>query len=272
VFLLYTESIQYTDRIQNPPIEAPDGEMIYPIKPDGTEGRWRWEESTFLKEKSKPNPNFLIQKNSSGEWEVWVKQYFKGDSEKPISTLLRHEEYGHTHAAAEEIKEIFGRKAFDTPKPKKLIMGILELALPVEGIVLDSFAGSATTAHAVLALNAEDAGDRKFILVECEDYADTLTAERVRRIINGYEFTGTHREELLRENITFTSLKKANKLLLQVDAIENLEKHSFDTISKTVKDGVLIVSGERNVKECAEGLGGSFTYSPWAKRWIWTSY
>ena len=242
------------------PIEAPDGEMIYPIKPDGTEGRWRWEESTFLKEKSKPNPNFLIQKNSSGEWEVWVKQYFKGDSEKPISTLLRHEEYGHTHAAAEEIKEIFGRKAFDTPKPKKLIMGILELALPVEGIVLDSFAGSATTAHAVLALNAEDAGDRKFILVECEDYADTLTAERVRRIINGYEFTGTHREELLRENITFTSLKKANKLLLQVDAIENLEKHRFDTISKTVKDGVLIVSGERNVKECAEGLGGSFTY------------
>lgn len=54
-------------------------------------------------------------------------------------------------------------------------------------LVLDSFAGSGTTAHAVLALNKEDGGNRKFILVECEDYADTITAERVRRVINGVE-------------------------------------------------------------------------------------
>ena len=52
-------------------------------------------------------------------------------------------------------------------------------------IILDSFAGSGTTAHAVLALNKEDGGNRKFILIECEDYADTITAERVRRVING---------------------------------------------------------------------------------------
>ena len=54
-----------------------------------------------------------------------------------------------------------------------------------DSLVLDSFAGSGTTAHAVLALNREDGGNRKFILVECEDYADTITAERVRRVING---------------------------------------------------------------------------------------
>ena len=52
-------------------------------------------------------------------------------------------------------------------------------------IVLDSFAGSGTTAHAVLALNKEDGGNRKFILIECEEYANTITAERVRRVING---------------------------------------------------------------------------------------
>ena len=54
-------------------------------------------------------------------------------------------------------------------------------------IILDSFAGSGTTAHAVLALNKEDGGNRKFILVECEDYADTITAGRVRRVIKGVE-------------------------------------------------------------------------------------
>ena len=54
-----------------------------------------------------------------------------------------------------------------------------------KAVVLDSFAGSGTTAHAVLALNKEDGGNRKFILVECEDYADTITSERVRRVIKG---------------------------------------------------------------------------------------
>ena len=111
-----------------------------------------------------------------------------------------------------------------------------------------------------LAANQKDDGNRKFILVECEDYADKLTAERVRRVIKGYDFTGTQREELLRESITFTSLKNADKLLHKIDGIENLDKHRFDAISKTVKDGVLTVTGERKVKEHAEGLGGSFTY------------
>ena len=54
-----------------------------------------------------------------------------------------------------------------------------------DAIILDSFAGSGTTAHAVLALNKEDSGNRKFILVECEEYADNVTAERVRRVIKG---------------------------------------------------------------------------------------
>jgi adenine-specific DNA-methyltransferase len=57
--------------------------------------------------------------------------------------------------------------------------------VPKDGLVLDSFGGSGTTAHAVLALNKEDGGHRKFILVECEDYADSITAERVRRVIKG---------------------------------------------------------------------------------------
>ena len=63
-------------------------------------------------------------------------------------------------------------------------MQILRLSSK-DAIILDSFAGSGTTAHAVLALNKEDGGNRKFILVECEDYAHDITAERVRRVING---------------------------------------------------------------------------------------
>src|SRR5205823_7738204 len=108
--------------------------------------------------------------------------------------------------------------------------------------------------------NAKDGGHRKFILVECENYADQLTAERVRRVINGYAFEGTQREELLREKLTFTSLKKADKLLDRIADIENQEGHRFDKITKTVKDGVLIVEGEKKITERVEGLGGSLTY------------
>ena len=137
-------------------------------------------------------------------------------------------------------------------------------------IVIDSFAGSGTTAHAVLALNKKDGGDRKFILVECEDYADKTTAERVRRVIKGYKYKGTQREELFRENITFTSLKKADKLLNHIESIENLEGHRFDRITKEVKDGVLVVSGEKEVKQRTEGLGALHT-ARWATPLISTS-
>src|SRR5205823_3077003 len=100
---------------------------------------------------------------------------------------------------------------------------------------------------------------RRFVLIEQEDYADTITAERVRRVINGYEFKGVQREELLRENITFTNFKKADAILENVAAVENLDSHRFDSIKKEIKEGVLIVTGEKEIEERVEGLGGAFT-------------
>ncbi len=96
--------------------------------------------------------------------------------------------------------------------------------------------------------------------MEGENYADTLTAERVRRVINGYEFQGEQSEELFRESITFTSLKKANKILDSVAAVENLQGQRFDKIFKKIDDGELIVTGEKKVTERAEVQCGSFTY------------
>ena len=84
------------------------------------------------------------------------------------------------------LKKILGENVFDNPKPVSLIEKILLLATDKNSITLDSFAGSGTTAHAVLNLNAKDGGNRKFILVEMEDYAENITAERVRRVIQGY--------------------------------------------------------------------------------------
>lgn len=76
--------------------------------------------------------------------------------------------------------------SFDFPKPYTLVSFLISIFSDKDSIVLDSFAGSGTTAHAVLNLNKQDGGNRKFILVEMEDYAETITAERVRRVIDGY--------------------------------------------------------------------------------------
>ncbi len=87
--------------------------------------------------------------------------------------------------ATRELMNIFGgKKEFDTPKPVGLLNRIIKLSCNKDSLILDSFAGSGTTAEAVIKLNEGDGGNRKFILVEMEDYADKLTAERVRRVIN----------------------------------------------------------------------------------------
>ena len=170
-------------------------------------------------------------------------------------------EAGHTDEAKKEMHQFFGREdAFDTPKPLRLLRRIIQIATDKDAVVLDSFAGSGTTAHAVLEANRRDDGDRRFILVEMEDYADDLTAERVRRVINGYAFEGIQKTELLREKITWTKLRKSGKLVEAVDAIGNLHGHEYDRIKRQMKDGHLIVTGERAVAERTEGIGGSFTY------------
>ena len=101
-------------------------------------------------------------------------------------TIWTYKEVGHTQDAKKTILQIFPEDIPDfTTKPVNLVRRIIDLSTDKHSIVLDSFAGSGTTAHAVMALNKEDGGARKFILVECEPYADTITAERVRRVMRG---------------------------------------------------------------------------------------
>jgi len=163
-------------------LDAPDGSKVYPIRSDGSEGCWRWARHRY--EKSK---NIVEWIKGQDGWQVYVKQFYDEHATRPPSTMWPHSEVGHNHEANEEVKTIFAGSVFTNPKPVRLIKHIVSLVTDdeEEDIILDSFSGSGTTAHAVLALNAEDGGNRRFILVECEDYVDKITAERVRRVIKG---------------------------------------------------------------------------------------
>lgn len=159
-------------------VQVKNGIFITPVK---LQGKFKWSQSNLDKEISNGtrisirtiafSPSY---EKASYEPEVpWniINRNFGVDTNEVASTLLT---------------TIFGEKTFDFPKPVTLISYLANFINNKDAIILDSFAGSGTTAHAVLNLNKKDGGNRKFILVEMEDYAENITAERVRRVMNGY--------------------------------------------------------------------------------------
>ena len=130
-------------------------------------------------------PRFFFTKGGKGG--IARKTYLENVGGKLPTNFWPFSETGHTDEAKKEMLAIFdGKATFDTPKPRRLLEFLLKVAGTEDALVLDSFAGSGTTAHAVLNMNKADGGNRKFILVEMGDYADSITAERVKRVINGY--------------------------------------------------------------------------------------
>nr|WP_313428702.1 site-specific DNA-methyltransferase [Brevundimonas diminuta] len=201
----------------------------------------------------------------NGDGAPSYKRYLKDAGTVVPTTWWPHGSSGHTDEASKELAAFKLDIPFQTPKPLRLLERILTIATRPDSLVLDSFAGSGTTGHAVLSLNRRDGGNRRFILVQLDEEegkanADNLTAERIRRVIKGYDFKGTQKTELLRERLNWRALSNAGELVQKVEGIENLHSHEYDRIKKEVKDGELIVTGEKGVTERAEGLGGTFTY------------
>ena len=132
-----------------------------------------------------PWPKFYFTKQGKGG--IRRKTYLTNLDGRVPTNFWPFSEVGHTDEAKKELISIFGGKApFDTPKPTRLLERMLSIATGKDSIVLDSFAGSGTTAHAVMMRNKADGGNRKFILIELMDYAESITAERIRRVMNGF--------------------------------------------------------------------------------------
>lgn len=153
------------------PIKAPNGNDFYPIAPNGEDGRWR------KKPENLDENHIFWQEDSKGRLTPYEVIYFDEilDKTKIIKTRTIFTEFGTTTDATKEIQAIFKNKVFDTPKPINLIKKLIELSTNTSDkngendIILDFFAGSGTTAQAVMELNAEDKGNRKFILVQIDE-------------------------------------------------------------------------------------------------------
>lgn len=158
---------------------------------------WRWSLKKF---QFGYENGFIVIKKSRNGTRIYTKTYQNATiSEKngdyyieytkrtaPVSSLILSENEYSNDNATKVLTSIFSSKEFDYSKPVSLIEFVCKLSTDKDSIILDSFGGSGTTAHAVLNMNKADGGNRKFILIEMCDYVDTITAERVKRVIDGY--------------------------------------------------------------------------------------
>ena len=207
-----------------------------------------------------PWPKYYFTKGGYGG--IARKTYLNQVEGRLVSNLWKQTEVGHTDEVKKELKEIFGGKSpFDTPKPTRLLERILDIATDDDSIVLDSFAGSGTTAHAVLLANQKKHSHRKFILVELMDYADTTTAYRVKKAITGYKATMKHEEEIYNKKLTIKNLPKADEFMKEAEAVMEREMGNYAEISKPkLKDNCIKVVASRVADGFVEGLPGSFDY------------
>jgi len=202
------------------PIKTPSGNVRYPPK-----GRhWSRTEDQWLKIVT----NGLAYFGKSGDGAPSFKAFLKDAPGIVPNTWWTHEDAGHTDEAKKELLAIFSEIDIDavtTPKPTRLLRRIFQIATDKDSIILDSFAGSGTTAHAVLALNKEDGGNRRFILCQMpyetkeqeqkkENICERITAERVRRVVKGVPGA---KDEALRAGLggTFSYFRLGNELRKQ---------------------------------------------------------
>lgn len=185
------------------PIKSPDGKNIYPIAPDGGDGRWRVgkKRMDMLVEN---NLVFWQQKND--KWIPYEKVYFDGEELKKIKERSILYDLATTADGTNELTEIFGKKdIFENPKPTELIKFFLRYGADQNAVVLDFFAGSGTTGHAVLKLNQEDEGNRRFIL--CTNNENNICTEvcypRLKKVIKGYKASKTENVPGITANLKY---------------------------------------------------------------------
>lgn len=177
-------SLTYSDSMDFP-IECPDGTFVSPPHPDPSNPTtsWRWSEDTVKDRRSELE---FIREKKTSEWRIYTRTWEPLEGVTPRS-LLVEKDFGRNRDGTQELDSILGPKVFNNPKPTKLLTHLMQMgASDKNSLILDSFSGSGSTAHAVLKLNNKDGGNRRFILCEMMNYAETITAERVRRVINGY--------------------------------------------------------------------------------------
>ncbi len=208
------------------PLIAPDGTEVYPIAPAGYESRWICGKEKF----DELNNSNLIEwkKNGNNEWNVYQKFYLEGRLKQPGNLWVKVE---GNKKATRDVRDLFdGIKVFEFPKPIGFISKILQISTDKNDIVLDFFAGSGTTGHAVMQQNADDGGNRKFVLCQIDEPIDPAKKKE------GYNFCIANNLEPVISSLTIERLKRAGEKIAKEIETENSKTGMFEEDKKQVPD------------------------------------
>lgn len=260
--LSYSSSLDY-------PLEI-EGETFYPggnydkylERKKGNHNRadwaWRWKKDLF--DFGYKNGFVVINRKDDGSARIYTKTYLKAKIKKdkkgkyhiayvrktkPMSSIELTENVYSNDRAKKDLAKFGLKDDFDYSKPVELIKTLIKCHKNKNAIVLDFFAGSGTTAEATLLANIEDGGNRKFILCTNNenDICKSVTYKRIKDTINTYELKKEDEELLYENRFNMSLLKKADKVLKEIDSIKNLNKNSYDRIKVSCKDNKVSVYG-----------------------------
>ena len=249
-------------------LTSPDKKKIYPIAPDGTPGRLR----VGRKKMKSLIDDELIEwvEDNNGIWTPYEKVYYDGDDVKTLKNRSIYYSVAETGDATRLLTKIFGKKdVFENPKPIELIKELLSHSQ--NAIVLDFFAGSASTGHAVLDMNKEDGGNRRFIL--CTNNENNICTEvtypRIEKVIKGYSnikgipanlkyYTQTFVPVVTSDNDKRELVNRSTEMLCIAEncfeLVRERDNHSDFSIFKNAKKQMAIIYDEDSICECIDYL------------------
>lgn len=261
--LTYSDSMNFG-------VEAPDGTIVFPNGRQSFENDgwiWKWSKSKIQWGFENGFLEFQKSSNKQGGWALKYKNYLNVDNEgnpidrsAPFKNLIQ---FVINQAGTNELKYMFNNKSpFSNPKPSELIKYLISLSNKQDALVVDFFAGSGTTGHAILKLNKEDGGERRFILATNNEnnIAEEITFERIKKVINGYKTSSKSSDLLYEYKFTVSKLNKADEVLQNVEKVIAENKDKYDTITKTMKDNTLRVQGEYKKNSMVMGIPANIKY------------
>jgi len=229
--LSVTEPIEEDERL--PDTQKEGTEYVFPIDSNGVERRWYYGPKTIIEGVKNGT---LWAKRIKGRIEI---HYYKPGQPMRRKSVWSGPKYDGSTYGSELLTEIIGENDFPFPKSVYAVQECIEAANNSKNaIILDFFAGSGTTAHAVMEMNKQDGGNRQCIVCTNNEnnICEEITYPRIKKVINGYEFKGKDKEVLLEKKLNLTSFKKAPKILEEIEAIKTLEGANFDKFETKIED------------------------------------
>lgn len=249
-----TEALKVDEKI--PKHTNPNTEMVYPIDDEKIQRRWYYGKNSIMDEVKEGN---IWAKKIKGKTQI---HYWKPGKEKRRKSVWTDPKYDGSTYGTELLTSILGENDFPFPKSIHAVKECIEACTyKKNAVVLDFFAGSGTTGHAVLELNEQDGGSRQFILVTNNEnnICREICYPRVRNIMKGYKYQGTEKKLLFEEELTISDLKKMDKILEEIEEIK-LQSKDFDEVKSEFENNTLRLVGIRRSSERKVGFGGNLKY------------